>query len=64
MTTLGGRWVYKLKTNAQGDIVRYKSRWVVQGFHQILRIDYLETFATTIQPETYRMLFVIALLKG
>ena len=44
---LGGRWVYKLKTDSKGNIVRYKARWVVQGFNQILGIDYLETFSTT-----------------
>ena len=26
---LGGRWVYKVKTDSKGDIIKYKARWVV-----------------------------------
>ena len=26
---LGGRWVYKKKTNSLGQVIKYKSRWVV-----------------------------------
>ena len=28
---LKGRWVFKIKRNLEGDIVRYKARWVVNG---------------------------------
>ena len=31
---LKGRWVFRIKRNLQGDIVRYKARWVVEGNHQ------------------------------
>ena len=58
---LGGRWVYKLKTDSNGNIVRYKARWVVQGFNQVLGIDYLETYSTTCRPECYRLFLLIAM---
>jgi hypothetical protein len=29
---LGGKWVYKLKRGPNREILRYKARWVVQGF--------------------------------
>lgn len=61
-TALGGRWVYKLKTSLNNAIIRYKARWVVQGFNQVIGIDYLDTFSTTCRPETYRLVFIIALL--
>ena len=61
---LGGRWVYKLKKDSSGRIVRYKSRWVIQGFSQILGLDYLETFSTTCRPETYRLVLVYSVLMG
>jgi len=38
-----------------------KSRWIVQGFNQVKFLDYLETFSTVCRPETYRILFVIAI---
>ena len=27
-----GRWVYKIKTNADNTVYKYKARWVVKGF--------------------------------
>jgi len=63
-TALGGRWVYTTKTDSKGNIVRYKARWVAQGFNQVLGKDYIETFSTTIRPETYRLFLAIALEKG
>ncbi|POS81770.1 hypothetical protein EPUL_006531, partial [Erysiphe pulchra] len=41
---LKGRWVYKIKTDANNEVIEYKARWVVKGFNQRLGIDYLETF--------------------
>ena len=70
-----GRWVFKRKhinlnsyketyiTNKNKDI-RYKARWVIQGFNQKLGIDYLETFSTTARTETWHLLLIIAVNKG
>ena len=73
---LRGRWVFKKKpivdpnstksshiTNSNKTI-RYKARWVIQGFHQKFRIDFLETFSTTCRTETWHMLLIIAINKG
>jgi hypothetical protein len=61
---LGGRWVYRIKTDSQNNITKYKARWVVQGFNQISGIDYLETFSTVCRPETYRLFFIIAIANN
>ena len=63
-TTLRGKWVYKLKTDNKGNIKKYKARWVIKGFNQILGIDYIDTFSTTCRPETYRLVFIIAITNN
>jgi hypothetical protein len=61
---LRGKWVYKLKTDNKGNIKKYKARWVIKGFNQILGIDYIDTFSTTCRPETYRLVFIIAITNN
>ena len=61
---LGGRWVYKKKINNTNDTIKYKSRWVVQGFNQVEFLDYMETFSTVCRPETYRIAFVLTISNG
>ena len=57
---LTGKWVYRHKRGANGEILRYKSRWVVRGFEQREGFDYNETFASVVKPMSYKLLFAIA----
>ena len=41
----------------------YKARWVAKGFQQKLGVDFNETFASTVNPTTYRLLLAIAANK-
>jgi len=52
--------VYKHKRGSNGEILRYKSRWVVRGFEQREGLDYYETFASVVKPMSYKLLFAIA----
>lgn len=58
--TLQGKWVYKLKRGKDGEITRFKARFVVRGFEQKDGIDYHETFASVVKPMSYKMIFAIA----
>jgi len=57
---LSGKWVFKLKRGPHGEVIRFKSRWVVRGFTQEEGIDYDETFASVVKPMSYKALFAIA----
>ena len=57
---LRGRWVYKTKIDKNGNIEKYKARWVVKGFLQKYGIDYVETFSNTVKPMAYKTLFALA----
>ncbi|CAI7891905.1 unnamed protein product [Closterium sp. NIES-53] len=42
---LTGKWVFRVKTKADGIYEKHKARWVVRGFDQTHGIDYTLTFA-------------------
>jgi hypothetical protein len=54
------RWVFRLKTFADGTPERFKARWVAKGFSQIPYIDYNETFAPVVRLENFRLMLAIA----
>ena len=42
---IGSHWVYALKYHTDSTITRYKARLIAQGFTQVPRRDYFETYA-------------------
>lgn len=54
------KWVYKLKTDAHGNITRYKARLVIKGFNQVAGVDYNETFSPVVRHSSLRTLFALA----
>lgn len=57
---LGGKWVYKVKRDLDGNIARFKARWVVKGYLQQFGVDYDQTFAAIVKPMAFSVLLVIA----
>eukprot|EP00961_Rhodomonas_salina_P203347 2743593-Rhodomonas_salina.2 len=45
MRVIPTRFVFKIKTNEVGKVIKYKARLVAQGFHQIRRVDFTESYA-------------------
>ena len=58
--SLGGRWVFALKKDENGEIIKYKTRYVAKGFNQIFGSDYLKTFTPTTKLSSIRMLSALA----
>ena len=59
---VGCRWVYKIKTKADGSVEWYKARLVAKGFTQEYGIDYEETFAPDACLASIRCLIVVAVV--
>ena len=53
---VGGKWVYSVKTDQNGDLDRYKARFVAQGCGQVQGLNYAETFSPTVRMTTVRLL--------
>lgn len=45
MFVLGSKWVYKVKTNADGSVNQYKAHLIVQENQQEYDIDYEHIFS-------------------
>ena len=59
-----GKWVFKQKQDINGNIKRYKTRWVAQDFEQRKKIDYFDIFAAIIKIRTNKALSAISAKKS
>lgn len=64
MHVVSCKWVYKLKHNPDGSIVRHKARLVAKGYHQTQGLDYTETFSQTVKQATIRVVLSLAVHFG
>jgi hypothetical protein len=54
------KWVFKVKTDENGEVTKYKARITPKGFKQRHGIDYFEVFANTGKYKTLRVVLSIA----
>ncbi|CAI7733494.1 unnamed protein product [Closterium sp. NIES-54] len=62
-TILTEKWVFRVKTKADGTIDKFKARWVVRGFDREHGRGFTETFAPVSRHTSLRILLAIAAMK-
>jgi hypothetical protein len=62
--TIGLKWVFKVKRDEHGAIVKYKARLVVCRFVQREGINFEEVFAPVVRMESVRLLLALAASNG
>ncbi|CAI7773486.1 unnamed protein product [Closterium sp. NIES-53] len=61
---LTGKWVFRVKTKADGTYEKHKARWVVRGFDQTHGIVYTLTFAPVSRHTSVRLVLCEAAAKN
>ena len=64
MNLIGCKWVFRVKYNPNGTILKHKTRLVAKGFLQNPGINYVETFSPVVKAPTIRVLFSLAVTYG
>ena len=54
------KWIFKKKTDADGNVTIYKARLVAKGFRQVQGVDYNETFSPVVMLKSVQIMLAIA----
>lgn len=57
---IGLKWMYKVKKDPKGMVVKHKARLVAKGYVQQRGVDFEEVFAPVPRMETVRLLLALA----
>ncbi|XP_030942249.1 uncharacterized protein LOC115967312 [Quercus lobata] len=57
---IGTKWIFRNKTDEEGNVIWNKARLVAQGYSQMEGVDYDETFALVARMESIRILLALA----
>lgn len=58
------KWVFALKRDDKGNVIKYKARLMAHRFSQGYGIDYKETFAPVIWLDTLRAMLALSTIKN
>ena len=53
------KWIFKKKTDADGNVTVYKARLVAKGFRQVQGVDYDESFSLVSMLKSIRIILAI-----
>ena len=56
---IGTKWIFRNKTDEEGNVIRNKTQLVAQGYSQMEGVDYNETFALVSHMESIRILLAL-----
>jgi len=59
-TSIGCKWVYKVKLKSYGTLDRYKAHLVAKGYTQLEGLDFLDTFAPIAKLTNLKLLLIVA----
>jgi hypothetical protein len=62
--TIGLKWVYKVKKDELGNIVKHTTRLVAKGYVQRAGMDFEEIFAPVARLESVRLILALAAHRG
>ena len=57
---VGCRWVFWIKSDSSGKILKYRTRLVAQGFTQLYGVDFYETFTPVARLSSIRAVIALA----
>ena len=57
--TIGCKWVFKTKCNANEEVERYKARLVAKGYNEREDIDFKETFSPVCTKDSFRVVMAL-----
>ena len=60
ITPIGCKWIFKKKTNMEGNVISYKVKLMAKGYHQKQGVDYDENFSLVAMLKSIRILLAIA----
>jgi hypothetical protein len=58
--TVGCKWIFKKKTDMDGNVHTYKALLVAKGYTQLFGVDYEETFSPVVDIRDIRIILAIA----
>jgi hypothetical protein len=61
---IGLKWVFNVKRDAAGELIKYKARLIAKGYAQRQGVDFEEVFAPVARMETVRFLLALAAHSG